>query len=139
MFVWYRLEKHHPITYLEDQWNAKNALAILVWWTEFRLFTVSECSVSRRWIRCKSKYVHKFSQSVSQDRVNSVCGDAIIPAKDILLTCGVRSLTINVEFIQVLNHLGNNISYSKLIVLYTMDTALEAKNQCWEGCYPAIN
>ena len=50
--------------------------------------------------------------------------------KHILLPCGVKSLTGNVELIKVLNRLGHSISYSKLEEL---DTALCLQKQRTEA------
>lgn len=58
-------------------------------------------------------------QSLGQDCVYAVSGGLTIPAKHILLSWGIKSLTGNVEVIKLLNRLGHSISYSKLEELDT--------------------
>ena len=62
---------------------------------------------------------HRLVESLGQDFVYTVSGGSIIPAKHILLPWSVKSLTGNVELIQMLNRLGHGMSYSKLVELDT--------------------
>ena len=64
-------------------------------------------------------------QSFSQDLIYAVTGGQYKPPKQILLSYGVKSLTGNVELIQILNRLGHAISYSQL---QENDTGLCLKN-----------
>ena len=52
--------------------------------------------------------------SVAQDAVFGITRGRIKPAKHILLPSVVKSLTGNVELIQLLNRLGHGIAYSHL-------------------------
>jgi len=55
-----------------------------------------------------------FKHSVAQDVVFGITRGRIKPAKHILLPSAVKSLTGNVELIQLLNLLGHGIAYSQL-------------------------
>lgn len=59
-------------------------------------------------------------QSLAQDFIYSVSNGRVLPAKQIPLPMGIKTLTGNVELIKILNRLGHGISYSKL---EEMDTA----------------
>lgn len=68
-----------------------------------------------------SQKVDLLIESFSQDLIYAVTGGQHKPPKHILLACGVKTLTGNVELIQILNRLGHTISYSQL---QENDTAL---------------
>ncbi len=59
--------------------------------------------------------------SIGQDLLYAVSGGKIRPPKHIILPSAIKSLTGNVQCIQILNHLGHGISYSSL---QEIDTAL---------------
>ena len=67
-----------------------------------------------------SQRVRRLTTSFSQDLVYVTHGK-VKPAKNIVLPFGVRSLTGNVELIQILNRLGHGVSYSQV---EEIDTAL---------------
>ena len=58
--------------------------------------------------------VQSLVKSFSQDIVYAVTNGKIKPPKQVLLSYGVKTLTGNVELIQVLNRLRHGVSYSKL-------------------------
>ena len=69
-------------------------------------------------------------QSIGQDCIYAVSRGNVIPAKHLLLPWGVKSITGNVELIQMLNRLGHGISYLKL---EDTDTALCLQKQRQEA------
>ena len=58
--------------------------------------------------------VQSLVKSFSQDIVYAVTNGKIKPPKQVLLSYGVKTLTGNVELIQILNRLGRGVSYSQL-------------------------
>ena len=54
------------------------------------------------------------ANSIAQDIMFGVTGGRYKPIKHILLPTAVKSLTGNAELVQILNHLGQSISYSQL-------------------------
>ncbi len=61
-----------------------------------------------------SQKVGMLIESFSQDLIYAVTNGKHKPPKHILLSYGVKTLTGNVELIQILNRLGHCISYSQL-------------------------
>ena len=58
--------------------------------------------------------VQSLIKSFSQDIVYAVTNGKIKPPEQVLLSYGVKTLTGNVELIQILNRLGHGVSYSQL-------------------------
>ena len=56
--------------------------------------------------------VQSLVKSFSQDIVYAVTNGKIKPPEQVLLSYGVKTLTGNVELIQILNRLGHGVSYS---------------------------
>ena len=76
-------------------------------------------------------HVQSLVKSFSQDIVYAVTNGKIKSPKQVLLSYGVKTLTGNVQLIQILNRLGHGVSYSQL---EENDTAL-----CLEKMAAAIN
>ena len=68
-----------------------------------------------------SQIVQRLLRSFAHDMVYAVTGGQTKPPKHIVLAFTVKSLTGNVELINVLNRLGHSISYSQM---EEIDTAL---------------
>ena len=68
-----------------------------------------------------SERVQRLTKSLGSDLIYAVSCGKNKPRKHILLPFAVKSLTGNVELIQILNRLGHGISYSQL---EEIDTAL---------------
>ena len=75
--------------------------------------------------------VQSLIKSFSQDIVYAVTNGKIKPPEQVLSSYGVKTLTGNVELIQILNRLGHGVSYSQL---EENDTAL-----CLEKMAASIN
>ena len=58
--------------------------------------------------------VQSLVKSFSQDIVYVVTNGKMKPPKQVLLSYGQKTLTGNVELIQILNRLGHGVSYSQL-------------------------
>ena len=54
-------------------------------------------------------------KSIGQDCVYVATGRRVVPAKQILLSMGIKTLSGNVELIRMVNRLGHGISYRKLM------------------------
>ena len=68
-----------------------------------------------------SERIRRLCNSISSDMVYAVTNGKIKAQKHILLPFAVKSLTGNVELIQILNRLGHSVSYSQI---EEIDTAL---------------
>ena len=68
-----------------------------------------------------SQRVHRLLQSFGQDIVYAVTCGKIKPCKHIIVPFSIKSLTGNVELINILNRLGHSVSYSQM---EEIDTAL---------------
>ena len=64
--------------------------------------------------KCTSYRVSTLVQSFSQDLIYAVTCGKHKPPKHFLLPCAVKTLTGNVEMIQILNRFGHGVSYSQL-------------------------
>jgi len=67
---------------------------------------------------CSSK-VQRLVNSFGQDMVFGVTGGRNKPPKHILLPYAVKTLTNNVELIQILNRCGHGVAYSQIEELNT--------------------
>lgn len=81
---------------------------------EMRRFFNNLLTGNRTNMKSTSQKVDILIQSFSQDLIHAVTGGQYKPPKHIMLSYGVKSLTGNVELIQILNRLGHAISYSQL-------------------------
>ena len=70
---------------------------------------------------CSSK-VQRLVNSFGQDMVFGVTGGRKKPPKHILLPYAVKTLTNNVELIQILNRCGHGVAYSQIEELNTAFT-----------------
>ncbi len=61
-----------------------------------------------------SQRIHVLIESLSQDIIYAVTNGQNKPVKHLLLSYGVKTLTGNVELIQMLNRLGHGVSYDQL-------------------------
>ena len=87
---------------------------------DIQSFTVPDClnrfvlGVLTTDVTNPSKRIKNLSASFSQEIVYAVtCGETK-PPKQVLLSYGVKTLTGNVELMQILNSFGHGISYSQL-------------------------
>lgn len=79
-----------------------------------------------------SQRVQRLLNSFAQDLDFGVtCGRVKTP-KHILLTCAVKSLTNNVELIQIINRCGHGVSYSQIVLKLL---SCQCKRRCqWPNC-----
>ena len=76
---------------------------------------------------CSSK-VQRLVNSFGQDIVFGVTGGRRKPPKHILLPYAVKTLTNNVELIQILNRCGHGVAYSQIEELNIEHSAVSSEN-----------
>lgn len=65
-----------------------------------------------------SSRVQRLINSFGQDFINAISGGQQKPPKQILLTYVIKSLTNNVELIQLVNRCGHGVSYTQIEEIY---------------------